>query len=341
MGVIGASMGKAHSLAPRLAAGDLFDKVKYWREHRRMDGLADHVEAVRRFNRFYTRRIGALRRGLAGSPFPLPEARVLYELAQRRSCTATELRRELGMDAGYLSRLLRGLRRRGLVRAATSAEDARSSLLSLSARGARAFAALEARTRADVEGMLRPLHGAGRERMVGAMRDVEAMLEGGAPARALLRDPRPGDMGRVVQMHGELYAREFGYDATFEALVAEIAAQFVRDFDPRWERCWIAELGGEVVGSVFLVRKSKAVAKLRLLVLDPKARGQGLGKRLTQACLQFAREKGYRKVVLWTQSHLAAARAIYKAEGFVKTASEKHRSFGKDLVAETWELALD
>jgi DNA-binding MarR family transcriptional regulator/N-acetylglutamate synthase-like GNAT family acetyltransferase len=306
-----------------------------------MDSLAGHVEAVRRFNRFYTRRIGALRRGLAGSRFPLPEARVLYELSRRKPSTATELRRELGMDAGYLSRLLRGLRRRGLVRAATSAEDARSSLLSLTARGAKAFAVLEARTRADVEGMLLPLPGAGRERMVGAMRDVENLLEGGAPDQAVLRDPRPGDMGRVVQMHGELYAREFGYDATFEALVAGIAAQFVQNFDPAMERCWIAELGGEAVGSVFLVKKSRTVAKLRLLVLDPKARGQGLGRRLTQACIQFARGRGYRKIVLWTQSHLAAARAIYKAEGFVKTASEKHRSFGKNLVAETWELALD
>jgi DNA-binding MarR family transcriptional regulator/ribosomal protein S18 acetylase RimI-like enzyme len=303
--------------------------------------LADHVEAVRRFNRFYTRRIGALRRGLAGSPFPLPEARVLYELSRRKSCTATELRGELGMDAGYLSRLLRGLRRRGLVRAAASPGDARASLLSLTARGAKAFATLEARTREDVEGMLRPLAGAGRERMVGALRDVERLLDGkGAAAEAVLRDPRPGDMGRVVQLHGELYAREFGYDTTFEALVAGIAAAFVRNFDPDRERCWIAELGGEVVGSVFLVRKSRTVAKLRLLVVDPKARGLGLGKRLTQACIAFAREKGYRKIVLWTQSHLTAARAIYERQGFKLTSSEKHFSFGKRLVAETWELAL-
>ena len=148
-------------------------------------------------------------------------------------------------------------------------------------------------------------------------------------------------MGRVVQLHGELYAKEFGYETTFEALVAEIAAGFVRDFKPNYERCWIAEMDGEVVGSIFLVRKSAKVAKLRLLIIHPKARGMGLGKRLTRACIRFARIAGYRKIVLWTQSHLAAARAIYHAENFVKKSSEKHRSFGKRLVAETWELTLD
>jgi ribosomal protein S18 acetylase RimI-like enzyme len=158
------------------------------------------------------------------------------------------------------------------------------------------------------------------------------------PAR--LRAPRPGDMGRVVQLHGELYAREFGYDTTFEALVAEIAAGFVRDFQPKYERCWIAELDGEVVGSIFLVRKSPTVSKLRLLVIHPRARGQGLGRRLTRACLSFARQAGYRKMVLWTQSHLAAARAIYEREGFRKVSEEKHRSFGKRLVAEVWERRL-
>ena len=158
--------------------------------------------------------------------------------------------------------------------------------------------------------------------------------------RIRLRPPRPGDMGRVVQMHGELYAREFGYDATFEALVAEIAAGFLRDFKPAWERCWIAEMDGGVVGSVFLVRQSPTVSKLRLLVLEPEARGRGLGRRLTRACIRFARTVGYRKMVLWTQSHLAAARGIYQAEGFTRKSSEKHTSFGKRLVAETWELDL-
>lgn len=298
------------------------------------------IEAVRRFNRFYTRRIGALRRGLAGSAFALPEARVLYELAQRGSATATEIRRDLALDAGYLSRLLRGLRQRGLVRAAASAGDARASVLSLSAKGAKQFAQLDQRTREQVGEMLGGLPEAGRERVVAAMRAVESLLDDRKPGEAILRPPRPGDMGRVVQLHGELYAREFGYDRSFEALVAEIAARFVREFDPAREHCWIAELDGEVVGSVFLVKKSKSAAKLRLLVLDPRARGQGLGRRLTQACIQFAREKGYRKIVLWTQSHLAAARAIYKKEGFRKVSGKKHRSFGKRLVAEVWELQL-
>jgi DNA-binding MarR family transcriptional regulator/ribosomal protein S18 acetylase RimI-like enzyme len=298
------------------------------------------IDAVRRFNRFYTKRIGALRRGLAGSPFPLPEARVLYELAQRGSTTATAIRHDLGLDAGYLSRLLLGLRQRGLVRAASSAKDARASVLSLTVKGARQFAQLDQRTREQVAELLGGLPEAGRERVVAAMRAVESLLDGRAAGAAILREPRPGDMGRVVQLHGELYASEFGYDTTFEALVAEIAAAFVQNYDAAAERCWIAELDGEVVGSVFLVKKSKTVAKLRLLILDPRARGQGLGRRLVQACIQFARAKGYRKIVLWTQSHLAAARAIYQAEGFRKVSEEKHRSFGKRLIAEVWELKL-
>lgn len=304
----------------------------------RMDD--SRIDAVRRFNRYYTRRIGVLRRGFVGGPFPLPEARVLYELSQRGEATATELRAELALDAGYLSRLLAGLRKRGLVRAVSAPGDARASLLSLTARGTKAYADLERRTRAEVAAMLERLAQPEQQRVVEAMSTVEKLLEGAKASAAILREPRPGDMGRVVQLHGELYAREFGYDMTFEALVAEIAAGFVRNFDPRKERCWIAEVDGEAVGSVFLVKQSATVAKLRLLILDPRARGQGLGRKLTQACIEFAREKGYRKLVLWTQSHLAAARAIYKAAGFVKKGSEPHRSFGKSLVAETWELDL-
>lgn len=302
--------------------------------------LDARIDAVRRFNRYYTTRIGVLRRGMVGSPFPLPEARVLYELAHRRGATATEIRRDLALDAGYLSRLLNGLRRRGLVRATAAPGDARASQLSLTPKGEKAFAELDRGTREQVVGMLERLPEAGQQRVVEAMRAVESLIEGGGGASATLREPRPGDMGRVVQLHGELYAREFGYDTTFEALVAEIAAAFVRDFDPKKERCWIAEQDGEVVGSVFLVKQSASVAKLRLLILDPRARGQGLGKRLTDACIGFARQAGYRKMVLWTQSHLAAARGIYKAAGFRKIAGERHRSFGKKLVAETWELTL-
>jgi DNA-binding MarR family transcriptional regulator/N-acetylglutamate synthase-like GNAT family acetyltransferase len=303
--------------------------------------VAGRIEAVRRFNRFYTRRIGALRRGLAGSPFPLPEARVLYELAHREGATASEIGRDLALDAGYLSRLLGGLRRRGLVRAQPAPGDARASRLSLTEKGAAAFGRLDARTREQIGAMLRDLPEAGQKRVVDAMGTLENLLEGArARGTVALRPPRPGDMGRVVQLHGELYAKEFGYDATFEALVAEIVADYVRRFDPGLERCWIAERDGIVAGSVFLVKKNRSVAKLRLLILAPEARGLGLGARLVGECIAFARQAGYRKLVLWTQSHLAAARAIYQAAGFRRSSSEKHRSFGKRLVAEVWELRL-
>lgn len=302
--------------------------------------LDARIDAVRRFNRFYTRRIGALRRGLAGSPFPLPEARVFYEIAHRATPTASEIGRDLGFDAGYLSRLLAGLRRRGLVRARPAARDARARSLALTDKGAKAFARLDARTREQVGEMLGVLPAAGQERVVEAMQAVESLLEKKGPQDIVLRAPRPGDMGRVVQLHGELYAREFGYDTTFEALVAQIVADFVMDFQSEWEKCWIAERDGVVLGSVFLVKKSKTAAKLRLLILTPEARGAGLGRRLVRACIDFARAKNYRKIVLWTQSHLAAARAIYAAEGFLLKGREKHNSFGKRLVAETWELDL-
>jgi DNA-binding MarR family transcriptional regulator/ribosomal protein S18 acetylase RimI-like enzyme len=306
-----------------------------------MDAPVDaRIETVRRFNRFYTRRIGALRRGLLDSPFPLPEARILWELSHRGRATATELRRDLALDAGYLSRLVAGLRRRGYVRAEPAPRDARASLLSLTARGARAYAQLDGRTRAQVGGMLGALREPEQRRVVEAMRAVETLIEGRGGAAPVLRAPQPGDMGRVVQLHGELYASEFGYDGSFEELVARITADFLRDYDAARERCWIAELDGEVVGSVFLVAKSKTVAKLRLLIIHPRARGLGLGKRLTQACIDFARAKGYREMELWTQSHLAAARAIYYAAGFRRVSSAKHRSFGKRLVAEVWRLAL-
>jgi DNA-binding MarR family transcriptional regulator/GNAT superfamily N-acetyltransferase len=298
-----------------------------------------HVDAVRRFNRFYTRRVGALRAGLLGSPYPLPEARLVYEIGHRGRCTASELADELDLDAGYLSRLLRGLRRRGLVGAERAADDARSSVLSLTGKGRRAYALLDSRSREEVGAMLRGLPGGERERLVGAMRTVESLLENKRP-RVTLRGHRPGDIGWVVQRHGAVYAAEYGWDQGFEALVAGIAAKFLNDFDPARERCWIAEADGEPVGCVFLVKDRNATARLRLLLVEARARGLGLGRRLVRECIAFARAKGYRKLVLWTQSNLVAARAIYKAEGFVQKSTEKHTSFGARLVGEFWELKL-
>lgn len=300
-----------------------------------------HVEAVRRFNRFYTRRVGALRQGLLGSAFPLPEARLLYELGQRRRSTATELGRELDLDAGYLSRLLQSLRRRGLVQAKRSSRDARASVLTLTARGRKAFTSLDARSRQEVRTMLAALPGEVQARLVGAMGTVQALLDARASAPSIsLRAHRPGDLGWVVQAHGEIYAREYGWDERFEGLVAGIVAKFIAGFDPGRERCWIAEMDGERVGSVLVVRCSRRVAQLRLLILDPRARGRGLGKRMVQECIAFARDTGYRKLVLWTQSNLSAARAIYKACGFQLGKREAHASFGVRLTGEYWELAL-
>jgi DNA-binding MarR family transcriptional regulator/GNAT superfamily N-acetyltransferase len=299
------------------------------------------VDVVRRFNRFYTRRIGALRAGLLESPFSLAEARLLYELAHRAGPTAAGLARDLGLDAGYLSRMLRGLERRRLISRERSKSDGRQSLLALTAAGHRAFSTLDTRSSADVRAMLGRLSESGQRRLVEAMRDVERLL--GAPEPKvpyLLRPHRPGDMGWVVHRHGALYAREYGWDERFEALVATIVAKFVEHFDPKREHCWIAEREGEIVGSVFLVSKSAAVAQLRLLYVEPDARGLGIGRRLVDECERFARDKGYKKIVLWTNSILHAARHIYETAGYRLLAEEPHHSFGHRLVGQTWELKL-
>jgi len=299
------------------------------------------VEAVRRFNRFYTRRIGALRAGLLGSPHPLPEARLLYELGQRGQCTATELGRDLDLDLGYLSRLLQALKRRGLVQAKRSPQDARRALLSLSAKGRKSFSLLDNRSREEVSAMLDVLPPSEQARLVGAMQTVESLLgRSNAKSEIVLRSHRPGDMGWVVHRHGALYAEEYRWDERFEGLVAGIVAKFVANFDPERERCWIAEMEGEPVGSVFVVKANRITAQLRLLLIEPKARGQGLGKRLVQECIAFARQKGYRKLVLWTQSNLAVARGIYRSCGFELKKTETHASFGVKLTGEYWELAL-
>jgi DNA-binding MarR family transcriptional regulator/N-acetylglutamate synthase-like GNAT family acetyltransferase len=302
-----------------------------------------HVKALRGFNRFYTSRIGVLDPYL-GSDFSLTEVRVLYELAHRDQPTASELARDLRLDAGYLSRILRRFHSHQWLERVPSPADARQSLLKLTQAGHDVFAPLQQQSRDEAAALLEPLAPADRDRLVAAVEKVQRLLDGGSrpdgPRTILLRDPRPGDFGWVVEQHGALYASEFGYSVEFEGLVAGIVAKFIERFDPKWEKCWIAEVDGERAGSVFLVRQSATVAKLRLLILTPQARGLGLGARLTDECIAFARAKGYRKMVLWTQSHLTAARRIYRSRGFRKVAAERNDAFGKHLTSETWELEL-
>ncbi len=300
------------------------------------------IAIVRRFNRFYTKQIGLLGEGYLETPFSLAEARVLYELAHRERPSATELARELAIDAGYLSRILRGFERRRLLTRTRSKSDGRQSHLALTARGRAAFAPLDLRSREDIGAMLTRLAPDQQRRLIEAMRTVETVLGAGPEGKAayVLRPHQPGDMGWVVHRHGALYAQEYGFDERFEALVAGVVAKFVERYDPRRERCWIAEKDGEIVGSVFLVRRSRAVAQLRLLLVEPKARGLGIGERLVAECVRFARQAGYRKLTLWTNSVLRAARRLYHAAGFRRVHREPHRSFGKSLVGETWELSL-
>lgn len=306
------------------------------------DASAARIAAVRHFNRFYTRRIGVLHEGLLASPFSLAEVRVLYELAARPGATARDLARDLALDGGYLSRILQGFVTQGLVKRATSAADARQRPLSLTAAGRRTFAPLDRRSAKEVAALLAPLSEPDQARLAGAMQAIERLLEpaAGADAPFVLRGHRPGDMGWVIGAHGEFYAREFGWDERFEALVARIAADFIAKLDVRRERCWIAERDGERVGSVFLVAQSAKVAKLRMLIVDPKARGLGLGRHLVAECIRFARERGYRTITLWTQENLLAARHLYEQAGFARVAREHHALFGIPLVGETWELEL-
>jgi DNA-binding MarR family transcriptional regulator/GNAT superfamily N-acetyltransferase len=304
--------------------------------------LSGRVDAVREFNRFYTGRIGVLDEGYLSSRFSLTEVRVLYELAHRGSVTASELGRELGIDAGYLSRILRRFARGGVVTRTAARDDARKAILRLTARGKATVAPLEARARDQIGALLTSVPAADQERLVASMRTIERALEPerrGSP-KVTLRSHRPGDMGWVVERHGALYREEYGWDESFEALVAGIVAKFIEHLDPKRERCWIAELDGERVGCVFCVKKSKTVAKLRLLLVDPRARGLGVGSRLVDECIRFARAAGYREITLWTNDVLVAARRIYERAGFELVASERHRSFGKALVGQNWTLRL-
>jgi DNA-binding MarR family transcriptional regulator/GNAT superfamily N-acetyltransferase len=310
---------------------------------------AERISALRAFNRFYTRRIGVLHEGLLDSKFSLAESRLLWELAHTDNTTATELARTLELDAGYLSRLLRGFRERGLLKASRSLADARQTRLSISAVGRRAFAPLDRRSQAEVAALLGPLSDAQQQELLAAMARIEALLGARARTQAfVLRAHRPGDIGWMVSRHGALYAQEYGWDLRFEALVAQIAARFVEQFDTQREACWIAERDGANIGSVVLVQArdeaTQAVepgtAQLRLLLVEPSARGLGLGVALANECERFARQAGYRRIRLWTNSLLLAARGIYQRAGYKLLASEPHHSFGHDLVGETWELEL-
>lgn len=308
------------------------------------DAGGHRVDAVRAFNRFYTRRIGVLEEGYLESPFSLVQARVLYELAHRSQPTATEIARDLGLDTGYLSRILRGFARTGLVEKRPSPSDGRRRLLSLTVRGRAAFAPLDTRSRTETEAMLKNLSPTAQLRLIGAMGTITKLLgdETDGTAPYLIRPHRPGDMGWVVQQHGVLYAQEYGWDETFEALVAEIVAGFIRRFDPKRERCWIVERDGENVGSVFLMAhpEREGVGQLRLLLVEPSARGLGLGRRLVDECTRFARQVGYHTVTLWTNDVLVSARRIYEAAGFQLVHEEPHHSFGHDLVGQTWEMRV-
>jgi len=304
--------------------------------------LESQIAAVRGFSRFYTRKLGIIEPKLLDSPWTLQEARIIYEIAARQDCTATELVRALGLDAGFLSRTLQALQRRQIVARKPSKADRRVTELALTGKGRAAFADLDSRSRGVVAALLAELDATARAAVVGAMTTIEQALEPPArkPAGFVLRSHRPGDIGWIVSRHGAVYAQEYGWDISFEALAAEIGAQFIRSYDASLEHCWIAEIDGEPVGSVLLVEASAQVAKLRLLLVERKARGLGVGRALTEQCIRFARQAGYTSMTLWTQSILVAARGIYQRAGFHRVKEEPHHSFGVDLVGETWEMEL-
>ena len=311
-----------------------------------MSASPAEIDLVRAFNRDYTRRIGVLRDGLLDSPYSLTEVRVMYELAHRRGVAAAELAADLDLDRGYLSRLLKRFERAGLLQRAASASDARRWHLALTAQGRKAFAPLERRSQRQMGQMLSALDPLRRQTVLDAMRSIQTSFA--APSSPQQRQQLPirfrshrtGDMGWVVARHGELYSAQFGWDEQFEGLVARIAAEFLQKLDPSRERCWIAERAGQRLGCVFIVAAGRHTARLRLLLVEPEARGAGLGRDLITLCIAFARAAGYRRVKLWTQHSLSAARHLYIQAGFVKTSEQSHRSFGHDLVGETWELAL-
>jgi len=302
------------------------------------------IAAFRRFTRMYTRYIGTLNEGIHRSPYPLPEARVIYELATRTAPQAKSIAADLGMDPGYLSRMLRKFERAGLLKRKRAAHDARSAQLALTAKGAQVFKRLNSGSEMQAQGILQDLSHAAQKQLIDSMRTIEEILMNTTQQHPpfILRPHRVGDMGWIVHREGLGYAQQFGWDATFEALVARITADFLTNFDPARERCWIAEVNGQNAGHIFLVKHPERphTAKLRLLFVEPSARGLGLGEALVNECVQFARTVGYRQITLWTQSILAAAHHLYKKAGFRLVKEEPHKSFGKDLIGQEWELNL-
>jgi len=302
---------------------------------------ADHVPAVRAFNRFYTNTIGALRDGLLRTPYSLAEARVLFELGQRDAAEVSELRRMLNLDGGYLSRLLARLEGAGLVARERSSADARRQIVRLTDEGGAAYRELDARSAAEIGGLLDGLADDDRRRLVAAMGTIQAILEPPqVPAAVVLRPPAPGDLGWIVQRHGALYTVEYGWDERFEALVARVVADYAETHDPRREAAWVAEVGGERAGCVLCVRRTDAVAQLRLLLVEPRMRGLGVGSRLVEECLRFARRAGYAEMNLWTNDVLHAARRIYERAGFRLVAQERHSDFGPEVAGQNWSRPL-
>jgi DNA-binding MarR family transcriptional regulator/N-acetylglutamate synthase-like GNAT family acetyltransferase len=305
----------------------------------------DFKEAValfRKFNRFYTKQIGLLNQGLLETRFPLIQARALYELAQQRQTTASVLVGKLNIDPGYLSRILSTFEKEGLLHKSRSTSDSRQRILTLTTRGRKSFAELDERSRIVAEEMLRGLAEEDRNRLLHAMQTIEAVLdaEPKPPAALLLRSHRPGDIGWIIHRHGVVYAEEYGFDETFEALVAEILVEFIRNHDPRRECLWIAEQAGHRIGSIMIVDAGDRIAQLRLLLVEPKSRDQRVGTQLIDECINFSKRNRYRKIKLWTQSNLLAARHLYEKKGFEKVSQSPHKSFGQDLIAEIWELLL-
>ena len=299
------------------------------------------IGTIRKFNRFYTKQLGLLERGLLGSDFSLTEARVMYELAHRTEPLASALARDLDLDFGYLSRLLKRFEQQGYLKRLRSKADARQSALLLTRAGRSAFVQLDRAARRQIASLIKPLGAAERGELLSSMQNVERLLNPQAAAEKFsVRDLRVGDVGWIVHRQGLLYAAEYGWDHTYEALVAEILASFVKTFDPVREHAWVAELRGQIVGSVFLVRVSDRLAKLRLLYVEPSARGLGIGAHLVRLCIDYARAQGYSTLTLWTNDVLVSARRIYQAHGFALVKEERHHAFGKDLVGQNWELDL-